>query len=115
MNTGISNAMEIAANKTTLDCHVVNLFSHKAVLAVLMMYCVEEFKDFSADYILKNCFVGEPVVREMPVDRDVPSKSDAKELPFDDLGGLIENETVSLREGGLRNGNVYKSGKQWIC
>ena len=105
LNTGISNAMEIAEKKTTLDRHVVNLFSHKAVLAVLMMYCVEEFQGFSADYILNNCFVGEPVVREMPVDRDVPPEPDAKELPFDDLGGLMENETVSLREGSLLDGN----------
>ena len=100
MKTGIADAMEIAANKTTLDRHVVNLFSHKAVLAVLMMYCVEEFQGFSADYIMKNCFVGEPVVREMPVDRDVPPEPDAKDLPYDDLGGLMENETISLREWG---------------
>ena len=58
MNTGIADSMEIAANKTTLDRHVVNLFSHKAVLAVLMMYCVEEFQGFSADYIMKNCARG---------------------------------------------------------
>ena len=33
-----------------------DLFSHKAVLAVLMMYCVEEFQGFSADYIMiKRC------------------------------------------------------------
>ncbi len=54
MNTGIADSMEIAANKTTLDRHVVNLFSHKAVLAVLMMYCVEEFQGFSVDYIMKK-------------------------------------------------------------
>ena len=105
MNTGIANTMEIAAEKTTLDRHVVNLFSHKAVLAILMMYCVEEFQGFSADYIMKNCFVGEPVVREMPVDRDVPPEPDAKDLPYDDLGGLMENETISLRECGLLDGN----------
>jgi len=105
MNSGIANAMEIAAEKTTLDRHVVNLFSHKAVLAILMMYCVKEFQGFSADFIMKNCFVGEPVVREIPVDRDVPPVPDARELPFDDLGGLTENETVNLRESGLLDGN----------
>ena len=52
MNTGIAHSMEIAADKSTLDRHVVNLFSHKAVLAVLMMYCVEEFKGFSAEYTI---------------------------------------------------------------
>ena len=105
MKTGIANTMEIAADKTTLDRHVVNIFSHKSVLSVLMMYCVEEFKGYSADYIMKNCFVGEPVVREIPVDRDVPPEPDTRELPFDDLGGLAENETVSLRERSLLDGN----------
>ena len=105
MNTGISNSMQLAADKTTLDRHVMNLFSHKAVLADLMMYCVEEFQGFDAEYIMKNCFVGEPVVREMPVDRDVPPEPDAKELPFDDLGGLMENDEVTLREGSLLDGN----------
>ena len=73
--------MKIAADKSTLDRHVVNLFSHKAVLAVLMMYCVEEFKGFSAEYIMEHCFVGEVSVRELPVDRDVPPDPDVKDLP----------------------------------
>ena len=114
MNTGIADTMKIAAEKTTLDRHVVNLFSHKAVLAVLMMYCVEEFQGFSAEYIMKNCFVGEPLVREMPVDRDVPPEPDARELPFDDLGGLLENETVSLREGSLLDGNEKVFGSESV-
>ena len=97
--------MKIAADKSTLDRHVVNLFSHKAVLAVLMMYCVEEFKGFSAEYIMEHCFVGEVSVRELPVDRDVPPDPDVKDLPYDDLGGLMENESVSLREGSLLDGN----------
>ena len=105
MNTGIAHSMKIAADKSTLDRHVVNLFSHKAVLAVLMMYCVEEFKGFSAEYIMEHCFVGEVSVRELPVDRDVPPDPDMKDLPYDDLGGLMENESVSLREGSLLDGN----------
>ena len=105
MNTGIAHSMKIAADKSTLDRHVVNLFSHKAVLAVLMMYCVEEFKGFSAEYIMEHCFVGEVSVRELPVDRDVSPDPDVKELPYDDLGGLMENESVSLREGSLLDGN----------
>jgi hypothetical protein len=106
--------MKVAADKSTLDRHVVNLFSHKAVLAVLMMYCVEEFKGFSAEYIMEHCFVGEVSVRELPVDRDVPPDPDVKDLPYDDLGGLMENESVSLREGSLLDGNekVYSI---WIC
>ena len=105
MNTGIAHSMKIAADKSALDRHVVNLFSHKAVLAVLMMYCVEEFKGFSAEYIMEHCFVGEVSVRELPVDRDVPPDPDVKDLPYDDLGGLMENESVSLREGSLLDGN----------
>ena len=105
MNTGIAHSMKIAADKSTLDRHVVNLFSHKAVLAVLMMYCVEEFKGFSAEYIMEHCFVGEVSVRELPVDRDVPPDPNVKDLPYDDLGGLMENESVNLREGSLLDGN----------
>ncbi len=105
MNTGIAHSMKIAADKSTLDRHVVNLFSHKAVLAVLMMYCVEEFKGFSAEYIMEHCFVGEVSVRELPVGRDVPPDPNVKDLPYDDLGGLMENESVSLREGSLLDGN----------
>ena len=36
MNTSVANAMELAAEKTTMDMHVVNLFKHKAVLAILL-------------------------------------------------------------------------------
>ncbi len=60
MNTSIANALELAAEKSTLDKHVVNLFKHKSVLAVLLQRCVEEFQGLSAEYIMKNCFVGVP-------------------------------------------------------
>ena len=43
MNTGVANAMELAVEKTTLDQNVIRLFSHKAVLATLMMYCAENW------------------------------------------------------------------------
>ena len=91
MKTSVSNTMELADEKSTLDQNVVNLFSHKSVLAILMKYCVREFKGLSADFIAENCFVGSPVVRKIAVDRDVP---DTEELPIE-FQGLEEEEPES--------------------
>ena len=100
--------MKIAADKSTLDRHVVNLFSHKAVLAVLMMYCVEEFKGFSAEYIMEHCFVGEVSVRELPVDRDVPPDPDVKDLQMtedvrEDVGKMC-NYSEAIWMQGIEKG-----------
>ena len=108
MNTGIAHSMKIAADKSALDRHVVNLFSHKAVLAVLMMYCVEEFKGFSAEYIMEHCFVGEVSVRELPVDRDVPPDPDVKDLQMtEDVredGGKMCNYSEAIWMQGIEKG-----------
>ena len=94
MKTSVSNTMELAEEQSTLDKNVVNLFSHKSVLAILMKYCVREFQGLSADFIAENCFVGSPVVRKMAVDRDAP---DVEELPIE-FQGLEEEEPESEPE-----------------
>ena len=52
METSVANTLKLAAQKTTLDEHVISLFSHESVLAILLSYCVEEFKEFSPEFIL---------------------------------------------------------------
>ncbi len=95
MNTGVANAMKLAAEKTTLDQNVIKLFSHEAVLATLMMYCVEEFQGMTAEYIMKNCFVGRPRVRQIPVDRDVPNVSGVPMFPAE----VMADEKTELLNG----------------
>ena len=81
MNTSVANSMINAGDKTTLDQHVKNLFGHKAVLVPLLQYCVPEFKGLSAQFIMENCFVGDPIVGRIAVDRDVPADPDAPAFP----------------------------------
>ena len=81
--------MKLAADKSTLDRHVVNLFKHKAVLAVLLHLCVPEFKGLSTDFIMENCFVGEPIIKQIPVDQNVPQDPNTPDL----FSGLREDET----------------------
>ena len=90
INTDLANTIILADEKTTLDRHVINLFSHKAVLAPLLKYCVSEFSSFSPEYIMQNCFVGEPLVRKIAVHRDEPDAPGAPQFPPVEFEGLEE-------------------------
>ena len=107
MNTSVANAMELAKEKTTLDRHVVNLFRHKAVLAVLMQRCVKEFRDYTPEYIMKNCFAAEPVVQQIPVDQNVPGGEKTNDL-FTEL--LEEASQYDPEIGDLLSGNEKITG-----
>ena len=93
MNTSAANAMINAGDRTTLDQHVKNLFGHKAVLVPLLQYCVSEFKGLSAQFIMENCFVGDPIVGRVPVDRDVPADP---AFPPREIDGLDLDELVDV-------------------
>ena len=96
MNTSVANSMINAGDKTTLDRHVKNLFGHKAVLVPLLQYCVSEFKGLSAQFIMENCFVGDPIVGKIPVNRDEPADPDAPAFPPWEMDGLDLNELMDV-------------------
>ena len=105
MNTGVANAMELAEKKTTLDQNVIKLFSHEAVLATLLMYCVGEFQGMTAEYIAENCFAGKPRVRQIPVDRDVPNTSGVPMFPA---------ESVADGDSQMMDGNALIQGAESV-
>ena len=96
MNTSVANSMINAGDKTILDRHVKNLFGHKAVLVPLLQYCVSEFKGLSAQFIMENCFVGDPIVGRIPVNRDEPADPDAPAFPPREMDGLDLNELMDV-------------------
>ena len=85
MDTSIVNSMTLAEEKTTLDKHVINLFTHKSILALLMKYCVQEFSSFTPKQIMEECIVGEPAVRKIAVHRDEPDAPGVPSFPAADL------------------------------
>ncbi len=85
MDTSIVNAMMLAEEKTTLDKHVINLFTHKSILALLMKYCVQEFSSFTPKQIMEECIVGEPAARKIAVHRDELDALGAPIFPVADL------------------------------
>ena len=94
LNTSVANTMKNAGDKTTLDQHVKNLFGHKAILVPLLQYCVAEFKGLSAEFIMDNCFVGDPIVGRVPVDRDALIDPNAPAFPPREIDGLDLDELM---------------------
>ena len=94
MNTSVANAMINAGDKTTLDKHVKNLFGHKAVLVPLLQYCVPEFRGMPQEKIMNECFVDNPLVGLVPVDRDVPADPNVPEFPRREIEGIDLNELI---------------------
>ena len=69
MQTSIANSMDHAGDTAKMDRHIKKIFSHEAVLAPLMRMCLPEFRNYSDEFIVRNCFLGKPSVSD-PVHQD---------------------------------------------
>ena len=60
LQTSITNTLDNVGDEANLDRNVKKIFSHEAVLAPLMRMCIPEFRNFSDEYIVENCFAEKP-------------------------------------------------------
>ena len=79
MQTSIANALDNAAEEAMLDRNAKKIFSHEAVLAPLLRMCIPEFKGYSDEYILANCFADKPMISYYPVHQDEGGKLDGNQ------------------------------------
>ena len=68
--TGISNTLDVAADKAKYDNCAKKLLAYKAVDAWILKCCTREFADYSIDYICEHCLSGSVEVAEHAVHQD---------------------------------------------
>ena len=98
MQSRIAKTIETTKQEAQYDACVKRLLSEKIILAWILKECVDEFKAFSIERIMKDCIEGEPKVGEFAVDQDELDREE--ELS----GGRIEGlnaEDISIREGKI--------------
>ena len=68
--TGISNTLDVAADKAKYDNCAKKLLAYKAIDAWILKCCTREFADYSIDYICEDCLSGSVEVAEHAVHQD---------------------------------------------
>ena len=68
--TGISNTLDVAADKAKYDNCAKKLLAYKAIDAWILKCCTREFADYSIDYICEHCLSGSVEVAEHAVHQD---------------------------------------------
>lgn len=72
--TLIANLIDETDVKAKYDRQVKRLIANTAILAWILHSCVDEFKGYDVDYIMKNCFVGTPELSLKAVHMDMPDR-----------------------------------------
>ena len=68
--TGISNTLDVAADKAKYDNCAKKLLAYKAIDAWILKCCTREVADYSIDYICEHCLSGSVEVAEHAVHQD---------------------------------------------
>ena len=68
--TGISNTLDVVADKAKYDNCAKKLLAYKAIDAWILKCCTREFADYSIDYICEHCLSGSVEVAEHAVHQD---------------------------------------------
>ena len=95
--SGLAAAIDAADIEARYDAAAKKLIGYKAILAWILKECVEEFKGYSARYIMENCIEAEPDINIIPVHQD-----EGMMLHGDERVGGRETESASHREGIAR-------------
>ena len=85
----LSADLRAAGDKARYDAACKNVLSAKIILAWILKYCVEEFKDYEVNDIV-NCIEGEPQVSSVGV---MPNTTNTEKI------NGIANEDSSINEG----------------
>lgn len=70
--TLIADLIDSADLDAKYDAQAKRLVSMTVILAWILNACVDEFKRFDIDFIMKNCFVGVPEISRRAVHMDMP-------------------------------------------
>lgn len=97
MQSKIAKIIDTTQQETQYDSCVKRILSEKIILAWILKECVDEFKPYSIQRIMRDCIEGEAQVSEIAVDQD--------ELDYtEETDGAIEGQNTedsSIREGKI--------------
>lgn len=74
--TLIANLIDKTDTRAQYDEEAKRLLSLSEILAWILHSCVDEFKSYDVPFIMKNCFVGKPIISVKAVHPDMPDKTD---------------------------------------
>ena len=97
MQSKIAKIIDTTQQEAQYDSCVKRILSEKIILAWILKECVDEFKPYSIQRIMRDCIEGEAQISEIAVDQD--------ELDYtEDTDGAIEGQNTedsSIREGKI--------------
>ena len=106
--TLIANLIDTAGKEAQYDEQSRRLLSMTEILAWILKSCVDEFKEYDIPFIMKNCFVGKPIISQMAVHQDMPDmpeqaeqteKADQSEQPaVNQYVETMNSEDVTIKE-----------------
>lgn len=94
--TGISETINLVAEKEKYDECAKKLLSYKAIIAWILKAFASEFSQFSVKYIMENCIEGEPEVSRKAVHQD--QLDHHERMNGDDRIEGMNTESVSVKE-----------------
>lgn len=95
----ISHLIDTVGDRAKYDESVKKLLSRKVILSWIMKICVEEFKDYSIDYIMNECIEGTPEVSIKAIHQDQLDIKERRKLAGknETINGM-NTEDKSIRE-----------------
>lgn len=87
--TLIANLIDKTDTRAQYDEEAKRLLSLSEILAWILHSCVDEFKSYDVPFIMKNCFVGKPIISVKAVHPDMPDKTDNSDKP--DKSDKVDN------------------------
>ena len=95
--TLIADLIDSADLNAKYDAQAKRLISMTVILAWILKSCVDEFKGFDIDFIMKNCFIGVPEISHRAVHMDMPdSPARNQYVP------TMNSESSSINENTVR-------------
>lgn len=94
--TGISNTLDVAADKAKYDNCAKKLLAYKAIDAWILKCCTREFADYSIDYICEHCLSGSVEVAEHAVHQDHLNRN--AKINGDDQIIKMNSESTAIKE-----------------
>lgn len=95
--TNIAATIDATNDKVRYDSCAKKLLSFKAIEAMILKSCVNEFYQYSVEYIAEHCLPGEAEISEHAVHQDQPNK--AKNIDGDYRLTMMNSESSSVNEG----------------
>ena len=99
--TLIANLIDKTDTRAQYDEEAKRLLSLSEILAWILHSCVDEFKSYDVPFIMKNCFVGKPIISVKAVYPDMPDRTDKpdnSDKPDNQYVQTMNSESSSVDE-----------------